>query len=139
MGNLIESETAVQEPTHHRTSFEVFKSNVCHYVKDMGDINFLIDMLEKDEVRNLYNRKWYPETFYLLGMIDYLSRENDVPLCTNYNDIRCQRLQELIYPAGIILSDEVMHTNRHKIESRQKAIPEFLRFNIVECDVRDVC
>lgn len=123
---------------HHRTSFEVFKSNICHLVKDMGDVDFLIDILEKDEVCELYNRKWYPEAFYLLAMVDYLSRENDVPLCTNYDDIRCQRLQETIYPAGVILCDEAMHTDRNKIESQKNAIPEFMRFNIVECDVRDV-
>lgn len=124
---------------HHRTSFEVFKSNICHLVKDMGDVDFLIDILEKNEVRKLYNRKWYPESLYLLAMIDYLSRENGIPVCTNYDDIRCQRLQETIYPTDILLCDEIMHTSRNKTESQEKAIPEFMRFNIVECNVRDVC
>ena len=39
----------------YRSSFETFKSNICHRVKDMGDENFIIDLLETDEIRALYN------------------------------------------------------------------------------------
>ena len=39
----------------YRSSFETFKSNTCHHVKDMGDIDFIIDYhLEKK-----YNSKFY--------------------------------------------------------------------------------
>ncbi len=139
MESLIEQEmkSHIQEPKRH--SFEVFKSNVCHFVKDKGDIDFIIDTLTTDEVRALYNRKWYAEAFYLLAMVDYLSRENDVPLCTNYNDIRNQKLQELIYPASAVLSDAAMKTDKHREECIRNAIPEFLNFNIVESEIRNVC
>lgn len=30
-----------------RCSFELFKSNVCHHLKEPGDIDFVIDTLEK--------------------------------------------------------------------------------------------
>ena len=122
-----------------RSSFEVFKSNVCHQVKDKGDIDFIIETLETNEVRILYDRKWYAEAFYLLAMVDYLSRVNDAPLCTNYNDIRTQKLRDLLYPAGVMLMDAVQGTDKHRRECMSSAIPEFLRFNIVESEVRDVC
>ena len=80
-------------------SFETYKSTVCHQVKDMGDIDFIIEALESDKIRKLYNKKWYPESLYLLAMVDYLSRENDLPVCAEYNDIRAARLSEPIYPA----------------------------------------
>lgn len=134
----IESEIEAKKPQTHRTSFEVYKSNVCHLVKDKGDIDFMIDILENDEIRKLYNRRWYIEAFYLLEMVDYFSRVNDVPICINYNDIRSQSLKETIYPMGVILFDAALHTDKHKNESLMNAIPEFLRFNIVECDVRNV-
>ncbi len=126
----------VREPK--RSSFEIFKSNVCHFVKDKGDIDFIIDTLSSNEIRTLYNRKWYPESFYLLAMVDYLSRENEVPICTNYNDIRAQRLQYIIYPVSVLLSDTAMKTDKHRKECMRNAIPEFLNFNIVESDVRNV-
>lgn len=138
MEGLIEQAMAQKSETH-RTSFEVFKSNVCHFVKDKGDIDFIIDTLTSDEIRSLYKRKWYAECFYLLAMVDYLSRENDVPLCTKYNDIRSQKMKDVIYPASVILMDETMKTDKHKQESLTHAIPEFLRFNIVESEVRNVC
>ena len=138
MESLIEQEMGQKSETH-RTSFEVFKSNVCHFVKDKGDLDFIIDTLANDEIRSLYKRKWYAECFYLLAMVDYLSRENDVPLCTRYNDIRNQKMKDVIYPASVILMDETMKTDKHKQESLTHAIPEFLRFNIVESEVRNVC
>lgn len=139
MESLIESETREKTPEPQRYSFELFRSNVCHFVKNKGDIQFIIDTLEADEIRILYDRKWYPEAFYLLAMVDYLSRENNIPLCTNYRDIRCRKLKDILYPAGVILSDSAMHTDRYRTQSRENAIPEFMRFNIVECEVRNVC
>ncbi len=138
MESLIEHEIEGVTLETRRSSFEVFKSNVCHLVKDKGDIDFIIDTLSSDEIRNLHERQWYPECFYLLAMVDYLSRENDVPICTNYNDIRSERLQEVIYPAGAVLSDLAMKTDKHCKECMENAIPEFLNFNIVESEVRNV-
>ena len=131
-----EIESSVRKPK--RYSFEVFKSNVCHFVKDKGDIDFIIDTLTTDEIRVLYNRKWYAEAFYLLAMVDYLSRENDVPICTNYNDIRNQRLNDVIYPTSVVISDTAMNTDKHRKQSIKNAIPEFLNFNIVESEIRNV-
>lgn len=138
MESLVEPEISVNKSAPRRSSFETFKSNVCHLVKDKGDIDFIIDTLENDEIRKLYDRRWYPEAFYLLAMVDYISRENDIPICTNYNDIRGQSLQETIYPASTILLDSAMHTDKYKAKSRKEAIPEFMQFNIVESEVRNV-
>lgn len=137
MESLIEQEMLVHEEPR-RTSFEVFKSNVCHLVKDKGDIDFILDTLTSDEIRSLYNRKWYAESFYLLAMVDYLSRENSIPICTKYNDLRRQKMKEVIYPASIVLIDEAMKTDLNKKESVLNSIPEFMRFNIVESEVRNV-
>ena len=94
----------------YRSSFETFKSNTCHHVKDMGDIDFMIHVLESDEIRSLYEKHWYPEALYLLAMLDYLSRVNDVPVCTKYNDIRARKLSKPVYSVGVMLSSEVMHS-----------------------------
>lgn len=128
---------AVEEK--NRPTFETFKSSVCHRVKDMGDIPFLIETLSHDDVRKLYRKKWYPEALYLLAMIDYLSRVNDVPLCTNYNDLRRARLEKTLYPAGVMTMCATLQSTVPREKCLEKAIPEFLRFNIVECEVRDVC
>ena len=122
----------------YRCSFETFKSNTCHHVKDMGDVNFMLDLLESDEIRNLYDRRWYPEALYLLAMLDYLSRENDIPLCTKYDDIRTRRLSKPVFPAGVILTSEVLKSDEPMRKAERDAIPEFRRFNIFENEVRNV-
>ncbi len=124
--------------TDERSSFETFKSNTCHHVKDMGDVDFMLSLLESDEIRKLYDRQWYPEALYLLAMLDYLSRENDIPLCTKYDDLRVHKLSKPIFPIGVIMTSEVLRSDEPMRKAEQNAIPEFRRFNIIESEVRNV-
>ena len=41
-----------------RCSFELFKSNVCHQLKALGDIDFIIQTLENNKIREYYDRQW---------------------------------------------------------------------------------
>ena len=138
MEDLLEPVLKGGAEMEYRMSFETFKSNICHRVKDNGDIAFIIDALESNEIRTLFDRKWYPEALYLLAMVDYLSRENDVPICTNYNDIRAAKLHTPIFPASVIVASAAMKSDQMRRESMAAAIPEFMRFNIVESEVRNV-
>ncbi len=122
----------------NRTSFELFKSNVCHRVKAQGDIDFLIETLERDTIRKYYFRKWYPECLYLLAMVDYISKVNDIPICSEYNDLRMCKLQKTLYPASILAASIAAKNDEIKEKARAEAIPEFMRFNIVENEIRDV-
>ena len=124
--------------SEYRCAFETFKSNTCHQVKDLGDLDFMIRLLESDEIRKLYNRRWYPEALYLLAMLDYLSRINQIPLCTRYDDIRTQKLKKTIYSTGVLVAGEVLKSDKPLRMAEQNAIPEFSRFNIMESEVRDV-
>lgn len=139
MESLIAPAVRSMDEERRRPSFDVFKSNTCHRVKDMGDIPFIIQLLKTNQIRELYEKKWYPEALYLLAMLDYLSRENQVPICKNYNDIRKSKLQRPVYPSSVIILCKTMKSNAPKEECIRMAIPEFLRFNIVESEVRNVC
>lgn len=121
-----------------RCSFELFKSNVCHRLKNLGDIDFLIETLKSDDIRAYYRKQWYPESLYLLAMVDYISRENDVALCEDYDDLRKQRLAEVVYPSSILALCAVRKDDTPKKQACKDAIPEFMRFNIVESEVRNV-
>lgn len=136
---LIEANQEYLEVNYQRrSSFEVFKSEVCHRVKDMGDLEFVIETLETDKIRELYDLCWYPETLYLLAMVDYLSGLNDLPICTNYNDIRKRKLKEVIYPSSVLIQSAVTHDDEIKKQAIRDSIPEFMRFNIVENEVRNI-
>lgn len=121
-----------------RSSFENFKSTVCHRLKELGDLNFIIETLESGDIRMYYDKKWYPESLYLLAMLDYISRENQIALDREFDDIRQCKLEKALYPLSLqAISLAMGKQDMHK-EAQKSAIPEFLRFNIIESDVRDV-
>jgi hypothetical protein len=135
---LHEQKSINANSSEHRPPFEIFKSNVCHSVKDMGDVDFLIETFESGKIRKLFERGWYAECLYLLAMVDYLSRENDLPLCDEYSDLRSAKLQKMIFPSGVLALCAAWGNDQPKSESLRDAIPEFLRHNIVEAEVRNV-
>lgn len=118
-----------------RSSFDVFKSNICHQVKNMGELDFIIETLESGKIRKYFDRKWYPESLYLLAMVDYLSRENELPIAREYNDLRAYKLTEPLFPQSVVLADAITKNIRWKADSLRDTIPEFMRFNIVEGDI----
>ena len=134
----VSMEELVEPYIEDRCSFELYKSNVCHRVKLKGDIEFVIETLERNDIRKYYQKKWYPECFYLLAMLDYLSRVNNIPKCNDYNDLRCQKLEKTIYPSSIIAASGAMKNKNIKEQAFKESIPEFVRFNIVENEVRNV-
>lgn len=138
MEELLENEVGNESNAPYRSSFEIFKSNVCHLVKDKGDIDFIVDVLRENEIRMYWKRKWYPESFYLLAMVDYLCRENGLPLCQDYDDIRKHKLAEPIYPRDIMLAAKLNPELDERKSSWDNAIPEFLKYNIVEGEIRNV-
>lgn len=137
-GLEVSMESLIEPYVAERCSFELYKSNVCHRVKLLGDIEFVIEVLERNDIREYYRRKWYPECFYMLAMLDYLSRENNIPICTDYDDLRCYKLEEPLYPSSVIVMDSVLKEKKIKEQAFRDAIPEFKRFNIIENEVRNV-
>lgn len=84
----ISMESLIEPYLDKRCDFTLFRSNTCHKLKELGDIDFVIEVLEKDEIRWYYKKQWYRESLYLLAMLDYVSRENNIPICTQYDDLR---------------------------------------------------
>lgn len=128
-----------EENAPNLRDFEIYKSNICHLVKDKGDMDFIIDILKENQIRAYWERQWYRESFYLLAMVDYLSRENGLPLCNDYEDIRNCKLSEPLYPRDILLAAKLDDAFDMREQCRKEAIPEFLRFNIIESEIRNVC
>lgn len=134
----VSMESLLEPYIEKRNDFELFKSNVCHQVKELGDINFIISTLENNDIRKLYEKEWYPESLYLLAMLDYISRINDVSICTDYDDIRQCKLKKIIYPSSVLVSYMVSSNESIKKQAYNDSIPEFTRFNIIESEVRNI-
>ena len=118
-----------------RDEFECFKSEVCHRVKGMGNLAFIREMLLSDEIERYWESGRYAESLYLLSMTDYLSRLENVPLCSKYRDIRKKRLDPPIYPVSEELYYKVMDL---PIDKKNDYIPEFISHGIMEADIFNV-
>ena len=53
----VSMESLIEPCLDKRIDFELFKSNTCHRLKELGDIDFLIELLEEDRIRELYKKK----------------------------------------------------------------------------------
>ncbi len=115
-------------------SFELFRGEQCHLVGRMGEVEYIIDILEKKKIDYYWKLNMKIESFYMLGMLDYLCRRNDLPQCEEYDEIRKYKLEKKVYPSDMLLSEKLLNKDFSK-ETEKKAIPEFLEFNIVECEV----
>lgn len=131
-------EELIEAKEEKRVDFELFKSHICHQVKEMSDIPFMIELLETDRIREYETKKWWPECLYLLAMLDYLSRIHDFPLAGKYDDLRKRKLKKPIYPAGILALDFALKDSDIKLKAYHESIPEFKRFNIIESEIRNV-
>ncbi|MEG2487541.1 hypothetical protein [Anaerorhabdus sp.] len=98
----------------------------------------MIDVLEKDEITKYFEYGLYAESLYLLAMLDYLSNLNEIPLCDKYDSLRKVCFKEPLYPDSIRSLTFVMNDEEILNKARKEAIPEFIRFNIVEGEVRNV-
>ena len=139
LGVTMESLMEYSEAASKRASFETFKSNVCHTVKEKGQIGYVIEILTNDEVNYYWDLCWYPEAYYVLAMLDYLCRINDIPVCENYNDIRATSLKKTVFPRDIAVAAKLDSSLDVKERAIKESIPEFIRFNIVERDICNVC
>lgn len=121
-----------------RLDFETFKSNVCHFVKNDEQLQFVVNTLQSGDIERYWEKGWYAESFYLLAMIDYLSRMNNLPLCNRYDNIRSQKLKEVLFPQDVMLTCALNNNDDAKEKAIAMSIPEFLRFNIIETEVNNV-
>lgn len=134
----VSMESLIEPCLEKRIDFELFKSNTCHRLKDLGDIDFVIEVLEQDEISLYYKKKWYPECLYLLAMLDYVSKENDIPICNQYDHMRNMKLKNTLYPSSVLIASRAARNDEIKEKAIKESIPEFMRFNIVESEVRNV-
>lgn len=116
--------------------YENIKSEIGHELKRKGDIKFIYDVLKEQRIWKYYKDNDAFTTLYLLGMVDYLSRINNIRLCTDFEELREIKFDEPIWPLGVVILDQASN-GKIKQEALDKAIPEFMRHNIVECEVRD--
>lgn len=120
-----------------RPSFDNFRSEICHKVRSYGDLSFIKWAEEKNTIQLYYDKGWKEEAFYLLAMVDYLRRIHDLPENETYSAMRKETLPATVYPSSLRVLAIARQNPSLLDEAKQNALPEFIRFNIVENDIRN--
>lgn len=135
--NIPISELIAKE-LEYRMPFEEFRSEICHQLKSLGDIDFIKLIITSNSINNYYKKGWFEETLYSLALLDYISCKNNIPLVKEYNYLRNKKLKQRIYPRDINLLTKLDTNINVKKNALKKSIPMFLKYNIVETDVNNV-
>lgn len=117
-------------------SFDLFKSNVCHELKEIKYQKFLQKHLLNNSVKEYFDNNKKTEALYLLSMIDYLCTSNSLPIPKEYDEIRRYKLKKLYVPKSVYLLLKSKTINVTKLFN--ESIDVFLKHNIMEANIYDV-
>ena len=92
-------------------TFESYKSTICHQVKELGDLRFIIDILQNDKIRTLYQAKQYPKAF--------LSSWNDRLLISRKRAAILRKLQR--YQVMQIAKSDISKQHSRIVVNRQNS------------------
>ena len=117
-------------------SFDLFKSNICHELKDLDYLSFLKKYLSNNYVLELFKENKLPEALYLLSLIDYLCIKNNLPVPVEYQDVRNKKLDKLYVSKSNYL---LLKSRLIKITDLFKeSMDIFLSHNILEAEIENV-
>lgn len=117
--------------------FRYFRNNVCHDLKRKGNKVFIQFVIKTREIDYFYKNGAYPYAYYLLALIDYLCRIENLPIyMKRYNAIRKERLEKAFFVGGSSIHFDSIEEFEQAFGV--KVIPEFGKYNILENDVFNV-
>lgn len=118
-----------------RMPFVSFRSEMCHKLNRNGDINMLAFIRKGNYIPLLWKVKWYPESLYLLAMLDEITEKNRAKLCQDYDWYRKQKMKNLILPPDIALEMKLGNNSNRLNDLIKNANPSFLKYNILEGNI----
>ncbi len=122
---------------HELVSFRYFRNNTLHALKRKGYELFIKDLIKDKEIDFYSKNNGLEQALYLVSLIDYLCRINNLPIYDKrYNSLRKRRLERPFFVGSDLL-------NFKSIEQAEKemgisVIPEFKEHNIIEENVFNV-
>lgn len=115
-----------------RVPFSNFRSEMCHKFKRNGDIKMLAYIRKGNYIPILWKLEWYPESLYLLAMLDEITEKNNAQICPDYDWYRKQKMKNLIIPPDIAMEVK-LSGNENKLNFlKENADRYFMKYNILE-------
>ena len=117
--------------------FRYFRNTVLQTLKEMGEIQFVNFVIKGKDIDYYYKNKGYEYAYYLLALIDYICKKNNIPIYQNrYNKIRKNKLTKPFFVGSNLFSFDSIEQAENELGV--KTIPEFSKYNIIEVSTSDV-
>ncbi len=117
---------SVDELVYQKEDFQTFRNNLHHRLKSYGEELLLLEILENKSVEYYYENGDILKALYLVSFVDFFSKKNRLPICSEYDSLRSKKLKEPYYVGGKEFAD-----------SEKNYISEFAVHNIFEGDLYD--
>lgn len=123
-----------------RLSYDTFRSEVGHMYHFDGDYLFVSKVMKANLITKLWNKKEHAKALYILAVIDYLSWKNKVPFFPDFEPLRSCKLNELLFPAEVIMMDKIEHSDTNRKKALETCKNDecgrfFFRHNIIERNI----
>lgn len=127
----------INELLDYAEPFEIFRCNTLHLLKSNDEKEFLYRLLSERTIDYYFRIHCHAKCLYLLALVDFLCDKYDIDKITNYEFLRTLKLPEpLVSDDLLILKRTLTKENYNKMI--EAAMPEFLKYNIVEDDLYNV-
>ena len=120
--DLKENGDSVYQPEN----FQTFRNKLHHRLVKENELDIIVELLENKSIDYFYERKDYLKALYLLSLVDYVLKKNDLPVCAEYSEMRRLKLKDPYYVGDSVFEKKV-----------DDCIEEFARHNIYEGDLYD--
>lgn len=139
----IEKDIRLHRLMNDDLEYDVFRSEICHMYHFDGDYNFIRKVMKSNLVLYFWKKGDTVKSLYTLAMIDYISWKNNVPLFKDYENIREQKLINILYPFEVVIMDNINGNNNYKTRAKEECKKDlcgsfFYRHNIIERNIEDV-
>ena len=112
-------------------------SRICHEVKTKGKESFIEWIESSDIVDECYKAKDVYAALYYISMYEYLCNELNHKATKRFKTYYSMKLTERVFQPDVYLLDRLHNNTAASEDALRKAIPEFLKHNIVETEVYD--
>lgn len=112
------------------TNFESFKNTNLHHLHKTSPLIFIKEIKQKQLIEKYQKDKKYLYANYLYALCKYLIKKYNLNEKINIASVFITK--RYVFPSDTYIKANILNDTSYLYDAYNKAIPEFLKFNIIE-------
>lgn len=117
---------SIDNLVYEKEDFQTFRNKLHHEIKCTDSVEIVLEILETRKIDYYLMHHDNLKALYMLSLLDYFSNQNKIPLCSEYSELRMQKLEKPYYVG-----------DKTRFVKYDNCIDEFVKHNIYEGDLYD--